>query len=185
MTKVYFDKIHLEIIHQITNAQFDIKVCIAWFTDFDIYKSLVKKVKEGINVEVIIANHKHNKKSRVNFKELLKYNGKVSYIGNLNDGLRESFMHNKFCIIDNIRVVTGSYNWSYKARKNEENILVLDNNQTLANKFIEKFNELKPKYGFTIKNNEVALLPIEKIMSKWDNKPSSVLKPSSNIVDKF
>ncbi|MCR1025469.1 phospholipase D-like domain-containing protein [Cellulophaga baltica] len=187
MTKVYFDNIHLEIIRQIDSAKFDLKICIAWFTDYQIYKNLVKKAKDGIKVEVIIANHKHNKNSKVNFKELLKHNGRVSYIGNLNDDSRDSFMHNKFCIIDDITIVTGSYNWSYKARKNAENILVLNNDKELAKEFIRKFNELKPEYGFAIKDNEVTLLPIENIMSKWDHNPinKSETISSANIVDKF
>jgi phosphatidylserine/phosphatidylglycerophosphate/cardiolipin synthase-like enzyme len=34
-------------------------------------------------------------------------------------------MHHKFCLIDDRILINGSYNWSYPARRNEENILVL------------------------------------------------------------
>jgi phosphatidylserine/phosphatidylglycerophosphate/cardiolipin synthase-like enzyme len=35
-------------------------------------------------------------------------------------------MHNKFCVIDNQKVLTGSYNWSEAAEnKNDENAAVL------------------------------------------------------------
>jgi phosphatidylserine/phosphatidylglycerophosphate/cardiolipin synthase-like enzyme len=34
--------------------------------------------------------------------------------------------HNKFVIIDGARVLTGSYNWTFKAESNWENLLLLD-----------------------------------------------------------
>lgn len=191
MVKAYFENIHLQIIHHIENAQSDIKICVAWFTDFEIYSKLVDKLKEGLNIEVIIANHKFNKKSRVDFKEFLKFKGKVGYIGNLNDSSRDSFMHNKFCIIDSNIVITGSYNWSFKARMNDENILIIQDDNSLIKQFENKFFDLKPQFGFAIKNNKVALLPIKNIMAKWDKNPnlnSNNKKPSkvtSNILDKF
>jgi len=127
MVKAHFNNIHIEIINLIETAQTDIKICVAWFTDFDIYSKIVAKQKQGINVDVVIANHIFNKKSRVDFKEFLKHSGKVSYIGNINDGSQDKFMHNKFCIIDNSTIVTGSYNWSFKARSNDENVLIIKN----------------------------------------------------------
>ena len=72
MVKAHFNNIHIEIINLIETAQTDIKICVAWFTDFEIYSKLVDKLKEGLNIEVIVANHKFNKKSRVDFKDFLK-----------------------------------------------------------------------------------------------------------------
>jgi len=191
MVKAHFKDIHIEIINLIETAQTDIKICVAWFTDFDIYSKIVAKQKQGVNVDVVIANHIFNKKSRVDFKEFLKHSGKVSYIGNINDGSQDKFMHNKFCIIDNSTIVTGSYNWSFKARSNDENILIIKNEQELVNQFIDKFNDLKPQYGLAMKGNEISLQPIEKIMAKWDNKPKKTQKlvvkksTSTNITSKF
>ena len=34
--------------------------------------------------------------------------------------------HNKFAVIDQDKVITGSYNWTLKAEKNWENLLILD-----------------------------------------------------------
>lgn len=191
MVKAHFKDIHIEIINLIEMAQTDIKICVAWFTDFDIYSKIVAKQKQGVNVDVVIANHIFNKKSRVNFKEFLQYGGKVSYIGNINDGSQDKFMHNKFCVIDNFTIITGSYNWSFKARSNDENVLIIKNEQELVNQFIDKFNDLKPQYGFAIKGNEISLQPIEKIMAKWNKKPRKTEKTvvkkhtSTSITSKF
>lgn len=143
-----------------------------------------------MQVAIIIANHEFNKNSRVDFKELLQNNGYVGYIGNINDGSKDKLMHNKFCIIDNTTIITGSYNWTYKARINDENIIIIKNDDHIVEKFNDKFESIKPKYGFTLKGNKVAILPIEKIMAKWD-KPQTI-KPkvqenpkTKSIFDKF
>ena len=49
-------------------------------------------------------------------------------------------MHNKFCIIDNL-VITGSYNWTYHANKNSENILMTDE-ESVVNSYREEFDKL-------------------------------------------
>ena len=70
---------------------------------------------------------------------------------------------------------------------NDENILIIKDDKSLTNQFENKFFDLKPQFGFVIKNNKVALLPIENIMAKWDKKPSKnkSSKSTSNILDKF
>lgn len=41
-------------------------------------------------------------------------------------GTRGGTMHDKFCVIDNQKVLTGSYNWSLNVEnKNEENVAVI------------------------------------------------------------
>ena len=45
-------------------------------------------------------------------------------------------MHNKFAIIDNAFVMTGSFNWTFQAGKNnQENLLVVDHPY-----YLEKYN---------------------------------------------
>lgn len=187
MIEVYFENIHSQIINHISQAETDLKICVAWFTDIDIYNSILDVQKKGVLVYVIIAYHEFNKKSKVDFKELLQNKGNVGFIGNLNDTVSDKLMHNKFCIIDNDIVITGSYNWTLKARMNDENVIVIKNQPTVISKFAEKFESIKPKYGFTVKANSVKLLPIEQIIAKWD-KPKGqkiVVNKAKSIFDKF
>jgi len=189
MIDVHFENIHTQIINHISQAQRDLKICVAWFTDVDIYNSILEVQKKGVSVYVIIANHEFNKKSKVDFKALLKNNGDVGYIGNTNDSVTDKLMHNKFCIIDNQSVITGSYNWTFKARMNDENIIVIKNQPNIISKFLDKFEDIKPQFGFTIKGNSVKILPIDQIMQKWDKpKKSESIKfenKSKRIFDKF
>ena len=51
-------------------------------------------------------------------------------------------MHHKVIIIDDYRVITGSFNISKNANnKNDENIIILDS-RDLALKYIEEFNRI-------------------------------------------
>ena len=191
MIQVYFDHIHLEIINLLKQADTEIKICVAWFTDKDIYHTLVKKAKEGISVDVIVANHKINKKYGLNYNELLKYGGRVSYIGNVSDGKEDRLMHNKFCIIDSETIISGSYNWSFKARKNDENVLVITEDDNLVQKFINKFTSIQPQFGFKLGSRGVELVAIQEIMNKWKmpkkNKPQTSTSKDDigTIIDKF
>jgi phosphatidylserine/phosphatidylglycerophosphate/cardiolipin synthase-like enzyme len=166
-----------------------LKICVAWFTDVEIYQSIIQAQNRGVQVYIIVANHEFNKNSRVDFKELLQNKGYVGYIGNINDGSKDRFMHNKFCIVDDFTVITGSYNWTFKARLNDENIIIIKNQPTIISQFNNKFESIKPQYGFAIKGNEVQLLPIEKIMAKWDKPKETKQQPRVNnaksIFDKF
>lgn len=190
MIDVHFTNIHSHIINHISKAESDLKICVAWFTDVDIYKSILNVQKKGVLVYIIVANHEFNKKSKVDFKELLNNKGNVGYIGSLNDTVSDKLMHNKFCIIDNEIVITGSYNWTFKARMNDENIIVIKDQPSVISKFAVKFESLKPQYAFTIKGNAVRLLPIEQIMAKWEKNKTEVSKTikinlTKKITDKF
>lgn len=51
-------------------------------------------------------------------------------------------MHDKFCVIDNQRVITGSYNWSDNAEyKNDENISI-QNDPDSATRYSLEFRRL-------------------------------------------
>ena len=59
---------------------------------------------------------------------------------------RNGLMHDKFCVIDNQIVISGSYNWTNNAEyKNSENINIIEDDNKLATKYSLEFNRL---WGF-------------------------------------
>ncbi len=56
-------------------------------------------------------------------------------------------MHHKFCVIDQETIITGSYNWSRRARINDENIIVVTDAPDLAGQYLETFHALREKAG--------------------------------------
>jgi phosphatidylserine/phosphatidylglycerophosphate/cardiolipin synthase-like enzyme len=76
-------------------------------------------------------------------------------------------MHNKFCVIDYNTVITGSYNWSYKAENNFENIIVNYNDTGLAEQFVNEFIQIKNKYYPDEPKTENEF-PLEKIIKRLE-----------------
>jgi len=143
-TRAYFEDIQYYILKELRKARHSILAAIAWFTDEKIYNVLCQKASEGKIVELILVNDDINKAS-LDFKLLKSNNGKVYFIGKGNNF--DSLMHNKFCIIDNKTIISGSYNWSRQAQRNYENITIIKDNEELLNKFIEEFHNIKTRYA--------------------------------------
>lgn len=144
--KAHFSNIHKVIINHLVPAQSEIVAAIAWFTDRDIFEVLCKKARSGINVSVALIGDEINKgPGGLNFQKLSNFGGKVIF---LPPGSRdEPTMHHKFCVIDRSTVITGSYNWSHKARSNDENITVVTDSTDFASKYLDTFDNLLVRSG--------------------------------------
>ena len=133
--EVHFKNIQSTISELLDTAEFDVKIAVAWFTDKHLISKLKKLAKAGVDVTIIIYDDKINNKDL--FEELYNLNCKVY--------LSRKLMHNKFCIIDNNIVINGSYNWTYSAHSNNENITVTYSNRTFTEDFVKEFNKLHIK----------------------------------------
>ncbi|MDR1897517.1 MAG: phospholipase D-like domain-containing protein [Prevotellaceae bacterium] len=54
-------------------------------------------------------------------------------------------MHNKFCVIDEEIVISGSYNWTNKAKQNHESITIIRDKE-LACQFLKEFKNMQVQY---------------------------------------
>lgn len=137
---VHFSKIKEEIITNLKGATKSIKIAVAWFTDEDIIRVLSQRKEAGIEIELAISNSKENFENINNFKNYLRLRAKL-FVST------KQFLHHKFCIIDNNIIINGSYNWSYAARWNEENIIVmvLEEGKQEDNDLLKRF-EVKHKF---------------------------------------
>ncbi|MDP2888382.1 MAG: phospholipase D-like domain-containing protein [Bacteroidota bacterium] len=124
------------IYSEVEKSKFSIRAALAWFTDPELLKLLHhKKVQDRIDVSIILFNDEINKMlgsytllgDNIRFSNVLKH----PYI-----------MHHKFCIIDNSKIITGSYNWTIKARRyNRENIIYIED-EKIVNEFNSEFDNL-------------------------------------------
>ena len=98
-----------------------------------ILDKLVEKYKEGLEVKVAIYDDGVNRIHGVDLGEVPIVKIKAPKGG---------IMHNKFCVIDNQVVITGSYNWTSNAEfRNEENISIIKDNKT-ASDYSVKYRNL-------------------------------------------
>ena len=130
---VVFEEIKEKIIQGIRGAKYTIWVAVAWFTDIDIYRELILRKIDGVNVRIITSDEPTNQTLLADFErnfELVKV-PKKGY----------NRLHNKFCIIDLEYVMHGSYNWSKTAPNNDETwATALD--RDFVRKFADEFMEL-------------------------------------------
>lgn len=133
--EVAFKENESKVINAINNAKVSILVAMSWFTNENIKEALDKKRLDGLRIEIVIfkdgVNHIHG----VDLSEFDSIEIRSS---------RGGIMHNKFCVIDNQKVLTGSYNWTTNAEyKNDENVLITIDND-IATKYSIEFRRLKP-----------------------------------------
>lgn len=139
-TVVIFENIEQRILKEIESAHYAIFVSVAWFTNKKLFNALLDKAKSNCYVSIIIQLDEINSQSGIDYTQI-------------NIGRSECFMiskdaellHEKFCVIDFKKVITGSYNWTYKASYNSENILIL-NDPSIATQYISRFEQQKAKF---------------------------------------
>jgi PLD-like domain/DnaJ domain len=144
--KAHFSDIHRVIISHLQRSKEDITAAVAWFTDREIFDELCKKALLGVKVSVALLGDDINQgPGTLNFARLRHLGGQVVF---LPAGSRtEPIMHHKFCVMDRSTVITGSYNWSLKARSNDENITVATEAPELARQFLDSFANLAARTG--------------------------------------
>lgn len=142
--KAYFDDIENIIINELMLARKSIKIAVAWFTDAEFIPTLVRKVRGGVEVEILLHHDEinHLGDTSIDFTEFIKHGGKLVWCkGN------HSTMHEKFCIIDDEVLIEGTFNWTYYAEvRNDEHIIIFKECSDLVSQFVERYNNLKEKY---------------------------------------
>lgn len=129
-----FQKIQNDILQTLDKAQISIVVAVAWFTNDVLYKKLIEKKNQGVDVRVVINNDGINKKHGIDISGLNAVKVRSEQGG---------IMHEKFCVIDNQIVISGSYNWTDNAElRNAEHINITENDNQLATRFSLEFNKL-------------------------------------------
>jgi len=122
-TEVYFsllDDPQSVIINNINKAGESINIAMYSFTEGEIAKAVVKAHNRGVAVKVYLDS-----------RDISNEHSKSRFL--INEGIEDIRIssgysnHNKFAIIDNSIVITGSYNWTASAgSRNDENLLVID-----------------------------------------------------------
>ena len=141
-TEAVFESIADHISIELEQAESSIYIAVAWLTNRKLFNILLEKAQQGITVQLMLSNDHINEQSYVDYSQLDILNSAAYLIG---DG-KKDLMHNKFCVIDSNTVINGSYNWSYKAEKNHENILITKGDIVLAEQFIEQFKKICNAY---------------------------------------
>lgn len=133
MTECYFNNIDWYIKRKLEKAEKNVIIVVAWINTSlfeDIFRELIEK---GVSVSILYNDDFINKR-------IIKKQDKINYVP-IKMPNKKNKMHDKFCIIDNKLVISGSYNWSKNANDNFENIIITDDRIVVA-KFLNEYHEL-------------------------------------------
>lgn len=110
----------------IVNAEKSVFIHAYSFTSEPIANALLRAREKGVDVIILVD------KSQVKDKHTKVWHLKARGIKVLVDAL-PGIAHNKVMIIDDKRVITGSFNWTNAAQfRNAENLLMIDDPKTVA-----------------------------------------------------
>ncbi len=135
LTDAYFENIQATIRKELLMAKRTVYAAVAWFTDDVLFQTLLELQRRNVLIQLCVVEDDINfKDNGLPFKSLIGDLGKFFAISG-------DKMHHKFCVIDESVVITGSYNWTYKAANagKDENIIVTSGDWEIAQKFIQEF----------------------------------------------
>lgn len=136
MIQSFFYDIETILTAKINKAESRIYIAVAWFTNQALFDSLLNANQREVEIRIILLDDILNRSEfGLEFGILANKGADIRFAVN-NSGT----MHHKFCIIDN-NVISGSYNWTYHANKNDENIIVTDN-ENVVKSYSEQFDKL-------------------------------------------
>ncbi|KAG1146137.1 hypothetical protein G6F37_000911 [Rhizopus arrhizus] len=121
----------------LSSAKRTLHVCVFSLTDNDTAYVLGDAYERGVDVRIITDNDQMDTRKGADVMMLNERYG-IPYKYDNSD----QFMHNKFAVIDNKIVITGSFNWSAGARyKNRENV-VITNIPSVVESYAKEFEKL-------------------------------------------
>jgi len=145
-TEVYFthiDDIQTIILLKVNNSEESIDVAMYTFTDLILAEALVNAKDRGVEVRIYLD------RSQV----YARYTQSVYFVQSemkVRISSNHYIMHNKFAIIDEEILITGSYNWTKAANtKNDENVMIIDC-PYIIEIYEEQFERLWNQYSITL-----------------------------------
>ena len=165
----YFQDIEYHLIKHLSETKERILIAVAWFTNQNISNALIRL--KDVNIDIIVDDNKVNRESRA-IKDLQNSSISVSFIKDLQKNYY--LMHNKFCVIDNKTVLTGSYNWSKNANTNDENLAFISD-KDIATSYNMEFSKIKNK-KYKINRISFSKSEVEQLTSLIEKGLISLLK---------
>lgn len=127
------------IVDQIKQAKQSIYIQAYGFTSKKIIDALIEAKNRGVEIEIILDRSNFHKKKK-NVIKLLESNQIKIYQDKV-----AGIAHNKVMIIDNIIVITGSFNFTDNAdKRNAENVIVL-HDSSIAKQYYENWKNRNNK----------------------------------------
>ncbi|GAA4735958.1 phospholipase D-like domain-containing protein [Flavisolibacter ginsenosidimutans] len=137
MIAASFSDIRKKIQQNIDLSKDSILVSVAWFTSKDLLGKLIDRIEYGCKVEIIISDHHENQ--RLSFTQFIEKGGQI-HILQTRSG---KFLHDKFALFDNTKLIAGSYNWTNSAEFFNHEFIIQSDEPQLTKQFSIRFENLR------------------------------------------
>lgn len=122
MNKIHFQNQQQVIMDSLKHAQKEVLIAVAWL-NFELYSDIfISLAARNVKVKIVVNDDKKNSQHEAWIKQLKNVGIKIKL---LRMWSHWNYMHHKFCIIDNKKLLIGSFNWSKNANNNFENLMEL------------------------------------------------------------
>lgn len=135
----HFENHKAIIVEEISKAKTIVVIAVAWINFKDYFETFNLLIDKGIQLKIVCSDNWQNRTHLKEIKALIKQGAEIKL---LKMPSTRNHMHHKFCVIDNVTIINGSFNWSPNATKSFENLLVIKDLPSEAKKFIAEFNQL-------------------------------------------
>ena len=123
------------VIQEISQAQKTIDIAMYNLTTREISQDLIKAKERGVQIRIFLDKGESNGKYSKGRYLMDKGIDVRFYAGT-------GLMHNKFAVFDNRRLITGSFNWTASAeRNNQENLLIITD-ENVVKQYVQRFEIL-------------------------------------------
>ena len=127
-----------KIIEEINNSKASIYVQAYGFTSKTIADSLIKAHLRGVKVQVILDRSNMSKKGYSKLMDLKEAGIDISL------DIVPGIAHNKVMIIDEKKVITGSFNFTEAAdKRNSENVIIIEDKEVVKQYLNNWYNRKK------------------------------------------
>jgi cardiolipin hydrolase len=119
------DNLQYQVSSAIDRSQTSLRVALFELTSKPLIQTLRRAAERGVNVQILL----NATGASADLQNTLPANLEVRYL----PGRRGGVMHNKFMVVDQAQLLTGSFNWTPGAQyANYENILMEDDTGVIA-----------------------------------------------------
>lgn len=145
--KYYFTRatgdLDIQLIKIIDSSRVTLDIAIYTLTKQTVTDAIIKARNRGVKVRIIVDNGMAQKTWVIKQLDRLKEIGIP-----IKENIHKGKMHLKIIISDNKMVATGSYNYTVAATDNNDELLLIITNSSVAADFTKEFNAMwaSPKY---------------------------------------
>lgn len=137
---VHFHGIKSAILTELRQAKYTVQIAVAWFTDQELFAALLQLAARKVAVTLLIRNdYVNNRADSLPWQHFIEQGG-LLYFDNIGQ------LHHKFCLIDNARLLSGSYNWTHLAEQRNQENCVFTAEPGLITQFSQEFQRITASF---------------------------------------